>query len=103
MRNDTERKAFVETDKNWQTLKEIPDVLQLQSLIYKGHEWIRLRIYQVQLRFDYEKCEPYKVTDWSTVRWLKLDKNLGGFSESMSVSQILREIKEIDKEVKDEQ
>ena len=103
MRNDTERKAFVETDKNWQTLKEIPDVLQLQSLIYKGHEWIRIRIYQVQLRFDYEKCKPYQVTDWSTVRWMTWDKNLGGFSESMSVSQILREIKEIDKEVKDEQ
>lgn len=103
MRNDTERKAFVEKDKNWQTLKEIPDVLQLQSLIYKGHEWIRIRIYQVQLRFDYKKCKPYQVADWATVRWLKWDKEFGGFSESMSVSQILREIKEIDKEVKDEQ
>ena len=103
MRNDTERKAFVEADKNWQMLKEIPDVLQLQSLIYKGHEWIRLRIYQVQNRFDYEKRQPYQVADWTTIRWLKWNSDLGGLSESMSVSQILREIKEIDREVKDEQ
>lgn len=103
MRNDTERKAFVETDKNWQTLQAIPEVLRLQSLIYKDHEWFRVQIYQVQLRFDYEKSKVYQVADWATVRRMKWDKEFGGFSESMSVSQILREIKEIDKEVKDEQ
>jgi len=103
MRNDTERKAFVDTDENWQTLKEVPDVLQLQSLIYKGHEWIRLRIYQVRVHFDHETCKVYQAPDWNTIWRSKWDKEFGGFSDSMSNSQILREIKEIDKEVKDEQ
>ena len=97
MRNDKERQAFVQDDNNWHRVgTEIMGRVRLRKLEYKNHTWYRIEV--MTRWFDYKSRT--RKPEWRPLRMYVIDKETGAFDEAVSVTQIVNEIKEIDKEEK---
>ena len=102
MRNDKERQAFVQDDSNWHRVgMEIMGRVRLRELEYKNHTWYRIEVFTEHTKttfLDHGEYIQKKVTGWQPLRMYVIDKETGAFDEPVSVTQIVNEIKEIDKE-----
>lgn len=95
MRNDKERQAFVQDDNNWHRVgMEIMGRVRLRELEYKNHTWYRIEV--MTRWFDYKSHA--REWRWQPLRMYVIDKATGAFADTVSVTQIVNEIKEIDKE-----
>lgn len=102
MRNDKERQAFVQDANNWHRVgDEIMGRVRLRELEYKNNTWYRIDVRTNCIetewsdnRLDYKQI---KKICWRPLRMYVIDKETGAFDEPVSVTQIVNEIKEIDK------
>ena len=105
MRNDKERQAFVQDANNWHRVgDEIMGRVRLRELEYKNHTWYRIEIRTCWFEAEFtDKGAGYtrhRKMGWQPLRMYVIDKETGAFDEAVSVTQIVNEIKEIDKEEK---
>lgn len=97
MKNDKERQAFVQDDNNWHRVGvEIMGRVRLRKLEYKDHTWYRIEV--MTRWFDYKRRA--KELRWQPLRMYVIDKETGAFDDTVSVTQIADQIKEIDKKEK---
>ena len=68
--------------------------VRLRELEYKNHTWYRIEV--MTRWFDYKSHA--REWRWQPLRMYVIDKETGAFDEPVSVTQIVNEIKEIDKE-----
>lgn len=102
MKNDKERQAFVQDDSNWHRVgSDIMGKVRLRELEYKSHFWYRIEILEHYFENEFFSGSDYKRVDkvnWRPLRMFVLDKETRAFEETVSVTQIVNAIKEIDKE-----
>ena len=105
MKNDKERQAFVLDESNWHRVgQDIMGKVRMRELEYKGRFWYRIDTLEHYTETNYSGGE-FKCTNkvgWRHLRMYVLDKETRAFSETVSVTQIVNAIKEIDKEEKKE-
>ena len=95
MRNDKERMQFVKDDANWHRVGvDIMGKVRLRELEYKDHFWYRIEI----LEHYFENYKRVDKVAWRPLRMFALDKDTRAFEDTVSPSQIVEQIKEIDKE-----
>lgn len=70
--------------------------VRLRKLEYKNHTWYRIEA--MTRWFDY-KSRARKLR-WQPLRMYVIDKETGAFDDTVSVTQIVDQIKEIDKKEK---
>ena len=100
MKNDRERKEFVDNPKNWEPLGETNGI-RLTELTYKEHHWYRIEIWQVKHEgYDFEKHDHKLGRAWVPVHIYKMDEDLHAYTYSMTAGDVAKEIKEIDREEK---
>lgn len=101
MRNDTERQEFVLNPENWHRAGEpIMGNIRVMELEYKGHFWYRVEMFRKGERAirtpDFSlRYEP--VTEWESIKMYVLEEESGAIKDTVCTSQIVNEIKEIDK------
>lgn len=96
MRNNDERRAFIENVDNWE-LTESTIFTQTMKLTYKGAEWYQIRIAEWSHYFDHDALKGRYRFEWENhSRYYKL-KAEHGCLEPISKSSIIEEIKTIDK------
>lgn len=105
MRNDTERRAFVENDDNWEEIGAVGFVdnplIRLSRLEYEGHEWFKVDVWETYTSgYDFENRRHSHKTGWHSARMYRFDPGSKSFNYTVSVTEIRDEIKEIDKEKK---
>ena len=103
MRNDKERQAFVQDDSNWHRVGvEIMGRVRMRELEYKNHVWYRVEIREhwFETEFTDSSYKRHKKIGWRPLRMYAIDKETGAFDEPVSVTQIVDQIKEIDKKEK---
>lgn len=104
MRNDRERREFVDNQENWEIFKEMPGI-RIRKLTYKEkHHWFKLEIWQTSEEWDWKKdgggVKRIEQTRWREVQIFKLNETTHAYGDPISVPQIVEEIKKIDKEEK---
>lgn len=105
MRNDKERMEFVKDDANWHRVGvDIMGKVRLRELEYKDHFWYRIEI--LMHGFDTEwlgtEMKRTKKVEWQPIRMYVLDKDTRAFEDTISPTQIVDQIKEIDKQERKE-
>lgn len=101
MRNDKERQQFVQDDNNWHRVgTEIMGRVRMRELEYKSHVWYRIEImtHWFENEFTDASYKRIKRMGWQPLRMYVIDKETGAFADTVSVTQIVNAIKEIDKE-----
>ena len=99
MKNIKERTAFVEDINNWE-LTESTIWTQTLKLTYEGHEWYQIRILEYGHHYDYKQGRPYDAAKWENhSRYYKQHSDVG--LEPMSKSQVIDEIKDIDRKARE--
>lgn len=98
MKNDQERREFIDDDSNWHPdLYQFRGLVAVQTLTYKGHQWQRVSVWRKGIEFDPKTREIIYPNHWVPIMHSKLLPDGSAFDDSLSVTQILKEIKEIDK------
>ena len=97
MRNEKERKQFINTAENWTAVSEAIPGIRLMELQYKEHSWYRIDIMQKRNDFNYEAHKSVEVVKWRTLGMYKILLDDYCYSEGLSATQIANEIKEIDR------
>ena len=102
MRNDKERQQFVQDDNNWHRVgSDIMGKVRLRELEYKNNFWYRIEILEHYFENEFFSGSDYKRVDkvnWRPLRMFVLDKDTRAFEDTVSPTQIVEAIKEIDKE-----
>lgn len=103
MRNDKERQAFVQDANNWHRVGvEIMGRVRLRELEYKNHTWYRIEVMTQWFETEFTDAGAgytrHRKMGWQPLRMYVIDKATGAFADTVSVTQIVNEIKEIDKE-----
>lgn len=103
MRNDKERRDYVENPNNWKTEAEYagsyPGALRVSSLTYGDEMWFKVEIIKLQTEFDFDTREHIQLLRWVSLGVYQEAWNGTGFSEEhWSTTQIVNRIKEIDRE-----
>ncbi|MBR2677626.1 MAG: hypothetical protein IKE28_12040 [Solobacterium sp.] len=98
MRNDQERREFIDNQDNWQPVgSDATGNVRIMSLKYLGNEWQRVDVYREYERFDYEKLGYVKEIGWVPTDTFSVNSE-GIIGNTITKTQILNRIKEIDKE-----
>ena len=106
MRNDKERMQFVKDDANWHRVGvDIMGKVRLRELEYKDHFWYRIEILEQYFENEFFSGANYNRVDkvnWRPLRMFVLDKDTRAFEETVSPTQIVEAIKQIDKQERKE-
>ncbi len=103
MRNDQERQEFIKNPNNWEVLTlagidVLTDLIRISCLQYRGHEWYKVEVYQTTDMYDVRQHKTVDATGWRLLHYYKLNEDTKAFSYGISITQIVNEIKEIDRE-----
>lgn len=100
MRNDKERRAFVEDSLNWTVVGEYfgnhPGGIRISVLRYGGECWYKLELMKEYSQYNYAKSRLETKRGYQMLRIYEPTEDGEVFGESVSVTQILNAIKEID-------
>lgn len=100
MKNDKERKAYIEDANNWHLANQIGTLVRVERLEYKGEFWARIQVREEMNVYNWENHKAYKKIEWHTLRMYKTgcdaEDNLY-FAETQSTTQILNAMKAADK------
>lgn len=98
MKNDKERKAFVDDDRNWAIVDSTNNMLiRMKMLEYGDMKWCRVDAFRQTERYDVRHRKLVTKKDWTTLDMYAFDE-LKGLGEHVSVTQIVNRIKDYDKE-----
>jgi len=99
MKNNEERRQFVEDISNWE-LSESTIWTQTLKLTYEGHEWYQIRVLEYGHHYNYKEGRPYDGASWENHQhYYRQHKDVG--LEPVNKTQIIDEIKLIDKKLKE--
>lgn len=96
MKNDKERREFIDNPNNWELVGMLNNIIRLMKLTYKDHEWFAVDIWQEDTTFDYKLKKHVPEKQWRRMNRYKITEN-HAFSYGMSVTDIMNEIKAIDR------
>lgn len=94
--NDKKRREFVQNDENWELVGELNGLVREKMLTYKGTEWYAVEVRQEGATFDYKLKKHVLEKEWRRMNRYKITEN-HAFSYGVSVTEIMNEIKAIDK------
>lgn len=98
--NDKKRREFVETPENWETIPTADNFVRMSKLLYKGHMWLRLDVWRTTNHYNYKIHDLVEYTGWELLRYYKINEHTHALTYPVSVTQIIEEIKDIDKKEK---
>ena len=100
MKNDKERRAFVEDSINWTVVGEYfghhPGGVRISVLEYGGEAWYKVELMKEFDKYNYEKGRLETMRGWYGTHMYEASSDGEVFGESVSVTQIVNAIKEID-------
>jgi hypothetical protein len=99
--NEKKRREFVENPQNWEVLPSADNFVRVSKLLYKGHMWFHIEIWQTYEHFDPKARMVIPTTQWVDRGYYKISKRTHALTYQMSIDDIADEIKEIDKKEKE--
>lgn len=97
LRNDNERRAYLDDPKNWNVINQMPGV-RLLEFEYKGFLLYRLELWQTwRSGYDFENHKHKEETGWREVFTYTLREDTHAYSYPVSTGEIIRKLKELDK------
>lgn len=97
MKNDKERRAFVENDDNWKNQHGL-NCVRVQTLEYRERTWYRVQVMKVIRRYEPVLNKTVSLVEWDTVAILWCDEEKGYFEAGdWTVPSIVSYIKAMDK------
>ena len=100
MKNDKERKSFVDDPDNWEVTTALSDQIRIVRLKYQDKKWYRIQILKEQSYYDHAARDLKKRVEWVTLETCLFDPERGVFGEHWSATNIVDSIKAIDREAK---
>ena len=98
LRNDKERREFVNDSSNWELVGELNNLIRLKALTYKTDIWYTLEIMQMFQHYNIKAGAMEWVSEWRRLGIYQLNIDHRAFTYGVSVTEIINRIKEIDKE-----
>ena len=99
--NEKKRREFVENPQNWEEIPTTSNFVRMRKLLYKGHLWLALDVWQTYNHYDMDKRQMVEVTEWSLLHYYTLNEHTHALGWPVSLTQIIEDIKTIDKEEKE--
>lgn len=100
MKNDKERRAFVEDSLNWTVVGEYfghhPGGVRISVLEYGGESWYKVELMRETTIYDHKKGRIENVRGWHGYHIYEPTADGEVFGEPVSITQIVGVIKEID-------
>ena len=98
--NEKKRRQFIEDTANWEEIPTASNFVRMRKLLYKGHMWLALDVWQTYTNYDMNKRQMVEVTEWSLLHYYTLNEHTHALGWPVSLTQIIEDIKAIDKEEK---
>lgn len=99
MKNDKERREFIDNPNNWEQVGEpIMGLVRMMQLTYKHKQWFKVEILQTYEHYNIKTGTMETVRAWIKTGIYEIDTNSRAFTYGVSVTQMMNAIKEIDKE-----
>lgn len=99
MKNDKERREFIDNPNNWEQVGEdIMGLVRMMQLTYKYKQWFKVEILQRYEHYNIKERRMETVREWIKTGIYEIDTNNRAFTYGISLTQMLNTIKEIDKE-----
>ena len=95
--NDKKRREFIDNPENWETIPTADNFVRVRKLLYKEHMWLALDVWQTIEHFNYHKGEMEELTGWTQAYYYKINEKTHALTWPVSITQIVEEIKDIDK------
>ena len=100
LKNDKERKEFVNNPENWELVGELNGLIRLKKLTYGKKEWFAIYVRKSYDHYDYREKQMKEVIEWQRARIHTLNTEIRAFGQEYSPSQIVEEIKDMDREAR---
>lgn len=99
MKNDKERREFIDNPNNWEQVGEdIMGLVRMMQLTYKHKQWFKVEILQRYEHYNIKERRMEPVREWIKTGIYEIDTNSRAFTYGISPTQMINAIKEIDKE-----
>lgn len=99
MKNDKERREFIDNPNNWEQVGEpIMGLVRMSQLTYKYKQWFKVEIFQRYEHYNFKIGKMELVREWIKTGIYEIDTNSRAFTYGISPTQMINAIKEIDKE-----
>ena len=99
MKNDKERREFIDNPNNWEQVGEpIMGLVRMTQLTYKHKQWFKVEIFQSYEHYNIKERRMEPVREWIKTGIYEIDTNSRAFTYGISPTQMINAIKEIDKE-----
>ena len=98
--NEKKRRQFIEDTANWEEIPTASNFVRMRKLLYKGHMWLALDVWQTYNNYDINKHKMVTITGWTLVHYYVLNEHTHALAWPVSLTQIIEDIKAIDKEEK---
>jgi len=101
MKNDKERKAFVEDERNWAIVDSTNNMMiRMKMLVYHELRWFKVEAIHFAEWYDVKRGQVVKEPKWFQIGMYD-DHVSGVLGEHVSVTQIVNRIKDYDREHKE--
>ncbi len=99
--NDKKRKEFIENIANWEEIPTASNFVRMRKILYKEHLWLALDVWQTTSHYNYRKHDLEETTGWELLHYYKINTETHALTWPVSITQIIEDIKDIDKKEKD--
>ena len=96
--NDKKRREYIANPANWEALPSADNFVRVSKMLYKEHMWFHIELWQTQNHWDPDQHKLVPGTGWQDRGYYKINGHTHALDEAMSVTQIVDELKAIDKE-----
>jgi hypothetical protein len=95
--NDKKRREFIENIANWEEIPTASNFVRMRKILYKEHLWLALDVWQSTSHYNYQKHDMVETTGWELLHYYQINKETHALTWPVSITQIVEEIKDIDK------
>ena len=99
--NEKKRRAYIEDPKNWEPLPSADNFVRVSKMLYKEHMWLHIELWQTYNHWDPDLHRLTEATGWTDRGYYKINEHTHALSEVLSTTNIVDELKEIDKKEKE--
>lgn len=97
LRNDKERREFVQNPDNWETISTVNNLVRLRRFVYKEQEWFCVEILQTYQHYNHIKKGMVWISEWRRLGIYQINTESRAFNYGTSVTEIIEQIKNIDR------
>jgi hypothetical protein len=95
--NEKKRRQFIEDPANWEEIPTASNFVRMRKILYQEHLWLALDVWQSTSHYNYQKHDMVETTGWELLHYYKINKETHALTWPVSITQIIEEIKDIDK------